>query len=59
MEGNMRGPSTADCEKSFIRTGIPTAGMFAGRTRQSVSGLVHIHPAPPAAAEVGLQAGVI
>jgi AdoMet-dependent heme synthase len=49
MEGNMRGPSTADCEKSFIRTGVPTAGMLAGRTRQSVSGLLNIHPAPPAA----------
>jgi len=24
----MRGPSTADCEKSFIRTGIPTANML-------------------------------
>ena len=23
MEGNMRGPSTQDCEKSFARTGIP------------------------------------
>jgi len=29
MEGNMRGPSTADCEKSFVRTGILTAGMLA------------------------------
>jgi len=27
MEGNMRGPSTADCEKSFLRTGIPSADM--------------------------------
>jgi radical SAM protein with 4Fe4S-binding SPASM domain len=27
MEGNMRGPSTADCEKSYARTGIPTAHM--------------------------------
>ena len=24
----MRGPSTADCEKSYIRTGIPTANML-------------------------------
>jgi hypothetical protein len=24
----MRGPSTADCEKSFYRTGIPTANML-------------------------------
>jgi AdoMet-dependent heme synthase len=28
MEGNMRGPSTADCEKSFVRTGIPSANML-------------------------------
>jgi radical SAM protein with 4Fe4S-binding SPASM domain len=28
MEGNMRGPSTADCEKSYIRTGIVTANML-------------------------------
>jgi AdoMet-dependent heme synthase len=26
LEGNMRGPSSADCEKSFVRTGIPSAG---------------------------------
>jgi len=28
VEGNMRGPSTADCEKSFYRTGVPTANMI-------------------------------
>ena len=28
MEGNMRGPSTADCETSFRRTGILTANML-------------------------------
>jgi MoaA/NifB/PqqE/SkfB family radical SAM enzyme len=27
MEGNMRGPSSADCEKSFVRTGIWSANM--------------------------------
>ena len=27
MEGNMRGPSSADCEKSFARTGILTSRM--------------------------------
>ncbi|MGD0500595.1 MAG: radical SAM protein [Bryobacteraceae bacterium] len=27
MEGDMRGPSSADCEKSYTRTGIPTANM--------------------------------
>ncbi len=29
MEGNMRGPSTQDCEKSFARTGIPSANLRA------------------------------
>jgi radical SAM protein with 4Fe4S-binding SPASM domain len=29
LEGNMRGPSTQDCEKSFARTGIPSANMVA------------------------------
>jgi len=29
MEGNMRGPSTLDCEKSYARTGIPYANMLA------------------------------
>ena len=27
MEGNMRGPSTLDCEKSFARTSVRTANM--------------------------------
>jgi radical SAM protein with 4Fe4S-binding SPASM domain len=44
MEGNMRGPSTADCEKSYERTGIVTANMLmraqAGNTRP----LVQIQP---------------
>jgi len=31
MEGNMRGPSSQDCEKSFARTGIPSANMLAKR----------------------------
>lgn len=45
MEGDMRGPSSADCEKSFVRTGIVTAGMRAKRS-SPVAGLVHILPAP-------------
>ena len=28
MEGNMRGPSSVDCDKSFYRTGIPSANML-------------------------------
>lgn len=29
MEGNMRGPSSQDCEKSFAKTGIPSANMLS------------------------------
>jgi radical SAM protein with 4Fe4S-binding SPASM domain len=29
MEGNMRGPSTQDCEKSFARTGVPSENLKA------------------------------
>ena len=47
MEGNMRGPSSADCEKSFIRTGVATAGMLARGVSSSTApvtsrGLVQI-----------------
>jgi radical SAM protein with 4Fe4S-binding SPASM domain len=34
MEGNMRGPSTADCEKSFARTGIPSVNLLAQQRTQ-------------------------
>jgi radical SAM protein with 4Fe4S-binding SPASM domain len=51
MEGNMRGPSTADCEKSYVRTGIASAAMRAransGGTitgTASAAGLVQIRP---------------
>jgi radical SAM protein with 4Fe4S-binding SPASM domain len=30
-EGNMRGPSSQDCEKSFVRTGVPSANMIANK----------------------------
>jgi radical SAM protein with 4Fe4S-binding SPASM domain len=43
MEGNMRGPSIADCEKSFHRTGVPTANLLKSRPGQPVS-LVQIQP---------------
>jgi radical SAM protein with 4Fe4S-binding SPASM domain len=45
MEGSMRGPSTADCEKSFYRTGVPTANMLRhepGRARSAP--LIQIQP---------------
>jgi radical SAM protein with 4Fe4S-binding SPASM domain len=40
MEGNMRGPSSQDCEKSFARTGIPSANMLA--KKQASARLVQI-----------------
>jgi AdoMet-dependent heme synthase len=44
MEGDFRGPSSRDCEKSFARTGIPSAAMErAGQTvPQIFTGLVQI-----------------
>jgi AdoMet-dependent heme synthase len=44
MEGNMRGPSSQDCEKSFARTGIPSANMLA--KRPSASNLIQIRTLP-------------
>jgi radical SAM protein with 4Fe4S-binding SPASM domain len=44
MEGSMRGPSTADCEKSYHRTGILTANMLR-KTRSGAPGpLIQIQP---------------
>lgn len=42
MEGNMRGPSSQDCEKSFARTGIPSANMRLKDARRTLHGLVQI-----------------
>jgi radical SAM protein with 4Fe4S-binding SPASM domain len=44
MEGSMRGPSTADCEKSYYRTGVPTANMLRKASQATVSSLVQIRP---------------
>jgi radical SAM protein with 4Fe4S-binding SPASM domain len=44
MEGDMRGPSTADCEKSFARTGIPSQNLLAKKS--SSARLVQIHVLP-------------
>jgi AdoMet-dependent heme synthase len=43
MEGNMRGPSATDCEKSFHRTGIPSANMLR-KGHVSSRPLVQIQP---------------
>jgi AdoMet-dependent heme synthase len=37
LEGDMRGPSTADCEKSFRRTGMPSAGMLRSSVGRATS----------------------
>jgi len=44
MEGNMRGPSTADCEKSFQRTGIASANMLIRAQSANTTRLVQIQP---------------
>jgi AdoMet-dependent heme synthase len=46
LEGNMRGPSTADCEKSFARTGIPSANLLAKKEKASAPRLVQIQLVP-------------
>jgi len=46
LEGNMRGPSTSDCEKSFARTGIPSANLLAKKDKGSAPRLVQIQLVP-------------
>ena len=53
MEGDMRGPSSADCQKSFVRTGIPSAGMLRSSWQRAPLGLVQIQSP---AARGGLRA---
>jgi AdoMet-dependent heme synthase len=48
MEGNMRGPSTQDCEKSFARTGIPSVNLQS--KKPSVKNLIQIRMQPASAA---------
>ena len=36
LEGNMRGPSSQDCQKSFARTGVPSANMLANQARANL-----------------------
>jgi radical SAM protein with 4Fe4S-binding SPASM domain len=48
LEGNMRGPSYQDCEKSFARTGIPSENLKARKASA--------HAAPPQLVQIqGLQ----
>jgi AdoMet-dependent heme synthase len=43
MEGNMRGPSSQDCEKSFAKTAIPSRNLLSRKPRWEP--LVHIQSA--------------
>jgi AdoMet-dependent heme synthase len=44
MEGNMRGPSIQDCEKSFVRTGIQSVNLMSKKS--GGAGLVQIQSVP-------------
>jgi AdoMet-dependent heme synthase len=44
QEGNMRGPSSQDCEKSFARTGVPSANMLV--KSRAAANLVQIQILP-------------
>ena len=49
MEGNMRGPSSQDCERSFARTGVPSANMLAkakAKPARAAANLVQIRALP-------------
>jgi AdoMet-dependent heme synthase len=58
MEGNMRGASSQDCQKSFARTGIPSANMLAKQQRAAGINLVQIRPlsAPVSSSVAGAMA---
>jgi len=45
MEGNMRGPSIQDCEKSFARTGVPSVNL---QRKKGAAPLVQIQLLPAA-----------
>jgi radical SAM protein with 4Fe4S-binding SPASM domain len=50
MEGNMRGPSIQDCEKSFARTGVPSENLLSRKA--STSSLIQIDRRPDSGAEL-------
>jgi AdoMet-dependent heme synthase len=54
MEGNMRGPSSQDCEKSFARTGVPSANMLS--KKRAGANLVQILSAPASSPVAGATA---
>jgi radical SAM protein with 4Fe4S-binding SPASM domain len=63
MEGNMRDPSTQDCEKSFARTGIPSMNLLSKRSApsalSSAPGLIQIQIGPTTAETPRTNASLI
>ena len=56
MEGNMRGPSTQDCEKSFARTGVPSVNLQKKKPAMAQLVQIQIMPVLRAMAEA-MQVG--
>jgi radical SAM protein with 4Fe4S-binding SPASM domain len=56
MEGNMRGPSTQDCEKSYARTGIESVNLH-NKKMGATAGLVQIRGLGGNSTLVNIQAG--
>ena len=46
MEGNMRGPSTQDCEKSLARTGVPSPKLLLRAAAATEPGANTVSPRP-------------
>jgi radical SAM protein with 4Fe4S-binding SPASM domain len=44
LEGNMRGPSSQDCERSYARTGVPSANMLAKKRAGAGQNLGQTNP---------------
>jgi AdoMet-dependent heme synthase len=42
LEGNMRGPSSQDCEKSYARTGVPSENLKKRKAARPLVQLVQI-----------------
>jgi hypothetical protein len=50
MEGNMRGPSTQDCEKSYARTGVPSWNLLQKRAAAAAKTSIAATAPPPKSA---------
>jgi len=52
MEGNMRGPSTQDCEKSYARTGVPSWNLLQKRAAAAATASTPVTVPPPKSASI-------